>query len=80
MRTEDAITFYEDRRISDEAERRIAAIKAVAAALGIKVPSVYGWGEMVPRLRQLQLERLTKGKLKADPGILDVAANAKAVA
>lgn len=44
--------------------------KAVAAALGIKAPSVYSWGPTVPPLRQIQIERITGGKLKADPAIL----------
>jgi hypothetical protein len=43
---------------------------AVARALSIKPPSVYGWGETVPPLRQVQIETITGGKLKADPGIL----------
>ena len=40
---------------------------AVAAALGIKQPSVMGWGECPPPLRQLQIEALTQGALKAEP-------------
>jgi transcriptional repressor of cell division inhibition gene dicB len=59
MRTCDAIKYFGDE-------------KALAAALGIKAPSIYGWGETVPKLRQLQLEKITDGKLKADEGILDV--------
>jgi transcriptional repressor of cell division inhibition gene dicB len=39
---------------------------ALARALGIRPESIYSWGEIVPGLRQLQLERLTKGALKAD--------------
>lgn len=42
---------------------------AVAAALGIKPPSVADWDETVPPLRQIQLERLTGGKLKASPDV-----------
>lgn len=40
---------------------------AVAAALGIKQPSVMGWGEHPPALRQFQIEALTGGELKAEP-------------
>jgi hypothetical protein len=40
---------------------------ALAAALGLKTPSIYEWGELPPPLRQIQLEMLTDGKLKADP-------------
>lgn len=38
-----------------------------AEALGMRVPSVYDWGEYPPPLRQLQVEQLTKGALKAEP-------------
>lgn len=41
--------------------------KAIAKALGIRQPSVAAWGEYPPGGRQLQLEKLTKGKLKAEP-------------
>lgn len=40
---------------------------AVAAALGIRQPSVMGWGDHPPALRQLQIESLTGGELKAEP-------------
>lgn len=39
---------------------------AVARALGIRAPSVAGWGEHPPMLRQLQIERLTDGALRAE--------------
>lgn len=42
---------------------------AVARALNIKQPSVANWPDIVPPLRQLQIENLTKGKLKAEPGL-----------
>lgn len=44
---------------------------AVAAALEIDQSSVSGWGEWPPDKRQLQIERLTKGALKAEPGCLN---------
>lgn len=41
---------------------------AVAEALGIKQPSVAGWKKPYPpELRQLQIEAVTGGKLKAEP-------------
>ena len=40
---------------------------ALARALGVKQPSVAGWGEKVPWRRQLELERLTRGVLRHDP-------------
>lgn len=39
---------------------------AIARALGIKGPSVSEWGDYPPMLRQLQIERLTGGALKAE--------------
>jgi len=40
---------------------------AVAAALGIRQPSVANWGEFPPPLRQLQIEALSGGALRAEP-------------
>jgi hypothetical protein len=39
---------------------------ALAAKLGISQPSVSGWGDRPPALRQLQLEVLSAGALRAD--------------
>ena len=41
--------------------------KALAERLGISQPSVAGWGVRPPALRQLQIEALSRGKLRADP-------------
>jgi DNA-binding transcriptional regulator YdaS (Cro superfamily) len=56
-------------RTSDVVEH-FGTQKAIADALGIKPPSVSDWGEFVPPLRQLQIEALTGGKLRADASIL----------
>lgn len=53
MKTQDAITHFGN-------------ASKLAAALGIKAPSVYGWGVAVPKQRQYEIERITNGKLKAD--------------
>ena len=45
---------------------------ALAKRLGIKQPSIAEWGEHPPALRQLQIQRLSRGKLKAQDGLLDV--------
>ena len=58
MLTKDAIAHFND----SQAE--------LARALGIKPQSITDWGETVPKLRQLQLERITSGALKAAPEIL----------
>jgi hypothetical protein len=56
MKTKDAIEYF-------------GGQTALAKALGIKQASVWRWSAMqtIPHLRQLQLELLTGGKLKADP-------------
>lgn len=55
MKTEDCIKHFD------------ASKAKLAAALGIEAPSVYTWGEYPPPLRQLQIEIITEGKLKAEP-------------
>lgn len=42
-------------------------VSALARALDIDQSSVYSWGEYPPDARQLQLERITGGDLKAEP-------------
>jgi DNA-binding transcriptional regulator YdaS (Cro superfamily) len=37
----------------------------LAKALGVAPSAVTQWGETIPQLRAFQIERLTKGKLKA---------------
>lgn len=54
MRKEEAVNFY-------------GSQSALARALGIAQASVAGWGEYPPGVRQLQLEALTGGTLKAEP-------------
>lgn len=44
---------------------------AVARALGVSAVAVTRWKDDIPPLRQLQLERMTKGALRADDSILD---------
>jgi DNA-binding transcriptional regulator YdaS (Cro superfamily) len=60
---------------------------ALARALGIRAQSVQDWGTTVPALRQLQLERITEGVLRAARAVADPshavtndAGNAKAAA
>lgn len=51
-----------------DAVRHFGSQTAVAEALGMKSQSsVSTWGEYPPALRQLQLERVTGGKLRAEP-------------
>jgi predicted transcriptional regulator len=44
--------------------------RAVAEALGISQPAVAGWGEYPPPLRQLQLQRLSRNRLRAEPRVV----------
>lgn len=46
-------------------------VSALARALGIDQSTVYSWGKYPPDRRQLQLERLTKKTLRAEPGCRD---------
>lgn len=59
---------------TDEAIKHYGTQAKLAAALGIRQPSISGWGEFPPDIRQLQLQQITKGKLKAEPGLLSVKA------
>jgi len=54
MKTEDVIRYFGSK-------------SKVARAVGIRVPSIDDWRETVPWMRQIQIEKLTKGKLKHDP-------------
>lgn len=51
----------------DEAVEHFGTQEALAKALGITQGSVSLWGDSVPWPRQLQIERITEGKLTADP-------------
>lgn len=58
MRTQDAITHA-------------GSSGALAKLLGVTPGAISQWDEFPPASRQLQLERLTGGQLKAEPGCLD---------
>jgi DNA-binding transcriptional regulator YdaS (Cro superfamily) len=59
---------------TQEAVAHYGSQHKLATALGIKQASVSGWGVYPPAIRQIQLQRLTRSRLKAEPGILDVKA------
>lgn len=44
-----------------------------AEALGVQTQAIHNWitAKKVPPLRQLQIEKLTRGRLKADPDVYD---------
>lgn len=58
MRTEEVIKFFGSQ---SEAARR----------LGIKQPSVAAWDEFPPADRQLQIQAVTGGVLRAEPDAVD---------
>jgi len=45
-------------------------VSALARALDMDQSTFYSWGTFPPGGRQLQLERITGGKLKAEPGCM----------
>jgi len=58
MKTSDVITHF-------------GTQTATAKALGILQSSVSEWNEYPPAKRQLQIERITNGQLKAEPGCFE---------
>lgn len=54
MTTQEAIEFFGTKA-------------AIAKALGCSPAAVTMWGDEPPFVRQYQIQRLTKGKLKANP-------------
>jgi DNA-binding transcriptional regulator YdaS (Cro superfamily) len=58
MKTQEAIDYY-------------GSNVALTAALGLSSGAVSQWGEYPPDARQLQIERVTLGALRAEPDCLD---------
>jgi DNA-binding transcriptional regulator YdaS (Cro superfamily) len=54
MRTDEAITYF-------------GSQVKLAKALAMAQPSIAQWGDFPPAIRQVQIERLTNGGLKAEP-------------
>jgi hypothetical protein len=64
MKTKDVIEFFGGTQLS------------AAEALGLAQSSIATWGVYPPKLRQLQIQAITKGKLKAERWCLDPKAKA----
>ena len=58
---------------TEEAIKHYGTQQKLADALGIKQGSVSEWKKYPPALRQLQLQTITRGRLRAEPGILKAA-------
>lgn len=50
----------------NDAIKHFGSVAGLAQALRISTQAVYDWGDKVPELRQLRLEKITNGALKAD--------------
>jgi hypothetical protein len=57
---------------TEEAIRHYKTQTKLAEALGTRQSTISSWGAYPPKLRQLQLQQITRGRLKAEPGILAV--------
>jgi hypothetical protein len=55
MKTSEALAYYHKNK------------SALARALGLDPSTIHDWKEFPPDVRQLQLERITNGDLKAEP-------------
>ncbi|WNO60419.1 Cro/CI family transcriptional regulator [Rheinheimera sp. MMS21-TC3] len=42
---------------------------AVAKKLGVTAAAISKWGDLIPKGRAYELEKITKGKLKANPNL-----------
>lgn len=63
--------IYSDLMKTDEAIKHFGTQQATANALEIKQSSVAEWGEYPPEVRQLQIHRLTQGKLRAESEVIE---------
>lgn len=58
MFTKDAVTFFGSK-------------SCLAAAAGVRLPSLYKWGELVPERRAMRLQTASGGALIYDPAVYD---------
>lgn len=65
---------------TNEAIKHFGSQVRLGEVLEISQASVSKWGEYPPDSRQLQIERLTVGALKSEPGCLDRVIGIKATA
>lgn len=53
----------------EEAVKHFGTAAALAEALGITPASVSEWGDIIPEGRAYQLQVITAGSLRVDPGL-----------
>jgi DNA-binding transcriptional regulator YdaS (Cro superfamily) len=56
---------------TDEAIKHFGSGEALRKQIGVTSGAISQWGEFPPENRQLQIERITLGALKAEPGCMD---------
>ena len=61
------VRYHNGEMTKQEAIDFFGTQRKVAEALGLKQPSIALWKDPLPELRQLQLEMVTGGSLRADP-------------
>jgi prolyl-tRNA editing enzyme YbaK/EbsC (Cys-tRNA(Pro) deacylase) len=55
--------------LTSEAIKHFGSKRKLAEAAGVKTPTVYAWGELVPEGRAARLSIITDGELKYDPDV-----------
>lgn len=65
---------------TDDAIKYAGSVTELAHLLGITAGAISQWGDYPPDGRQLQLERITRKKLKAEPECMDRLLGVKAKA
>ena len=53
--------------LKEDAVKHFGGAAALAKALGIALPSVSEWGDIIPEGRAYQLQVITAGALRVDP-------------
>ena len=53
--------------LKTDAVKHFGSASALARALGIALPSVSEWGDIIPEGRAYQLQVITAGALRVDP-------------
>lgn len=53
--------------LTSDAIKHFGSKRKLAEAAGVKAPTVYAWGELVPEGKAARLARLTDNVLKYDP-------------